>query len=529
MAEEWIHVASTRGQQVELDVEPGGLYEIAVVPRSFDGGRGRIEDATRLVKWARGRRRQPSDVAALRAHLVQGTVVLQWDPVDDVDVAGYEIKAGPRWTGALPVARGVVGTVHVAPADFVGTRTYRIKALNREGVASDYEATATLTVPSSHFAAASSVDSHTAWGGTKTNTAVSGSYLRLSVGTGLTGSYQAATVTPGTLADYRIVVGIETDIEDVALTGARLQVRGDSPYLQRRMGDKLTDWEGTENNDMGPAAALLMPGDDFYLAVGRSDQIYDFPRRAVTFLVEYRVSADAGGSYGSWKTYQPGVVENCDRVQVRVSLTTVHADIVPRLRSLTVLTCDPVPDSVIVNDEWVREFRFDRVARDPNTGTFAVADASISDATVEAGHAIGVNLPTAQTTKVAVDWRVPEDLDLAQNITAEAAGRLSGAPAATANLRLKYAFHYVRDNEVYASGGTSGSVEVTQNIGSGGSGHASGDLCVIDLGTVIAGGSIASAARDVSASIIRLTAAASEYGGTFQLTRLTLRGKRKKR
>lgn len=523
------HVGSTRDESLVVDAQPGGLYEIAVVPRAHDGGRGRIEDATRIVKWSRGRRRQPGNVAGLRAQLVQGVVVLQWDAVDEPDVAGYEIKAGPRWTGGLPVARGVAGTVYVLPADFVGTRTYRIKALNREGVASDYEATASLTVASTHFAAATAVDSHTGWGGTKTNMAVSGSYLRLSVGTGLSGSYQAATINPGALADYRLVVGLETDIEDVELTGARIQVRGDSPYLQRRMGDELTNWEGTENNDMGAAAALLMPGDDFYLAVGRADQIYDFPRRAVTFLVEYRVSVDAGTNYGDWTTYQPGVVANCDRVQVRVSLSTVHAEIVPRLRTLTVLTCDPVPDSVIPNDEWVREFRFDRVARDPNTGTFAVADASISDATVEAGHAVGVNLPTAQTTKVAVDFRVPEDLDLTKDITAEAAGRLSGAPAATANLRLKYVFRYVKDNQAYASGGTAGSVEVTKNIGSGGTGHSSADLCVVELGTVIAGGAIADPGYEVSAAIIRLAAASSEYGGTFQLTRLTLRGKRKKR
>lgn len=522
-------VGSSRDQQLVIDVAPGAVYEIAVVPRSFDGGRGRMADAARTHLWARGRRTQPGNVATLTGHVVQGVLVLQWSAVAEPDVAGYEIKAGPRWTGGLPIARGVTGTVYVAPVDWIGDRTFRVKAVNRMGIVSDYEATAVVSAPSTHFADVTSHDEHNAWDGTKTAMLVVGDYLELDTGAGLTGTYESEEVAATSVSDRRLFVSLECDIVDVTLTAARLQVRGDAPYLSRRMGDELTDWEGSENNDFGPAAALLMPGDDFYLDAGNAAQIFDFQKNGVTFLIEYRTSDDAGATWSDWAVYQPGIVANCDTAQARVTVTTVHKSLVPRLRTLSMHLADPVHDSVIVNDEWSMEWRFDRVVRDPNTGTFGIADVTLQNATLEAGHSAGINMATAQTTKIEVDFRVPEDLDLAQPITAEVAGRLSGAPAATANLRFKYVARIIADNQVYASGGSTVSAELTTNIGSTGTAHASADLAVLDIGEVFAANAIGSAGREISASIIRLAAASSDYGGTFLLTRFTLRGKRKKR
>ncbi len=529
MAEPARHVATSRDGHALVDAPPGQIYEVAVVPRNRAGGRGALADGARTLVWSRGRRTQPSNVASLTGQVVQGIVVLQWAAVTDDDLAGYEIKAGPRWTGGLPIARGIVGTVYVAPVDWIGSRTFRIKAVNRAGIVSDTDATVVVTVASSAFARYASRNEHTGWAGTKTTMAVSGAYLRLSTGTGLAGSYQSRKFSPASLADWRIFVSLECDIEDVTLYGGRAQVGATSPYALRRMGT-AADWEGSENNELGAADSALFWGDDFYAQNGGAGAttIFDFQRNGVGFVVEYRTSTDGGGSWSAWTAYQAGVVANCNAVQARVSVSTVHAELVPRLRTLSIATVDPCPDSVINNDAWVREWRFQRVFKD-TAGTFAVADASVVDATDETGHSIGVNLATAATTKVSFEFSVPEDLDLSRPITAQASGYLSGAPAAKATLKLTVSWRVRADNEAYVSGGSTGSGTVSQIIGSTGSNHSSADLCVVAIGTVFSGGALSTVGQEVVCSIKRSTAGADEYGGTFMLTRVKLLGTRKKR
>jgi hypothetical protein len=287
-------------------------------------------------------------VTGLRGTCIKGVLQLTWDEVDAPDVAGYEIKAGPRWTGGLPVAR-VSGSRFVALADWIGDRTFRVKAVNRLGIVSDYEATVDVSNDETFHEVNASADEHPTWGGTKTDVAVDRDCIVLDVPT-LTGSYESAVLSATGLDAWRVVISVETDIVDVDLVGSRIQVAGDSPYLQRKMGDELGAgaWEGSENNEIGPADALPMPGDDMYLSVGDALSVFDFQRNGVSFLIEYRTSDDGGSTWTDWATYQP-VVATCDALQARVTLTSVHADLVPRICSMTLHLLDPVVDSSITH------------------------------------------------------------------------------------------------------------------------------------------------------------------------------------
>lgn len=341
----FMFAGSTREERLPLDlrVTGGQVYEVLVVPRSFDGGRGALDAGRSVYLWTRGRRTQPGNVTELCASCVGGLLELSWPEVADPEVVGYEIKAGPRWTGGLPIAR-VAGSRFVAIADWIGTRTFRIKAVNRSGIVSDFESTVSVENPEAWYEVDASVDETAAWGGTKTDVTTSGDHLVLDVPT-LAGTYESVVLNATGLDAWRVVVTVEVDIVDVPMLGSRAQVGATSPWALRHMGDEAdtADWEGSENNEMGEAAAALMSGDDLYVAAGDALTLFDFQRGGVTIEVFFRTSADSGSTWSDWTKYRPSVA-TCDAVQAKLALSSVHADLVPRIRTLTLHLIEPLLD-----------------------------------------------------------------------------------------------------------------------------------------------------------------------------------------
>lgn len=74
------------------------------------------------------------------------SVVLQWDPSGDWDVAGYEIRIGPTWDAGQVIATGHKSGTFVWPPTIDGDLVFRLKAIDRYGVYSLEEATQRLTV-----------------------------------------------------------------------------------------------------------------------------------------------------------------------------------------------------------------------------------------------------------------------------------------------------------------------------------------------------------------------------------------------
>ncbi len=369
MGDRWVLAGATRdGRLVVKDgLKVGYPYEVSVVPRSPTGARRDPEDGTRVGLSLMGRRKQPANVTNLLGTVVHGMLVLRWDAATDSDTKGFQIRHGVRWLGAMTDVALCSENVWVTPADWIGSRTFRVKAVNRAGIMSDLETTVTVTNASTDWIVTNSQTEETGFAGTKTNMAVSGSNLILSVATGLSGTYQTNTLTWTSVGTRRIFVTLETDIADVALTVDKLCIAADSPYMKRKTVDVMdgAGWEGTENNDIGACDQARFPidADTIYSGTGGVDRVYDFTS-SLGITLEYRTSTDGGGSWSSWARYIPFVV-SLNAIQVRVSITTPHKGIIPRIRNLQIHV------ALDTQDGWLNKLQHVTLEHTSNVATAA--------------------------------------------------------------------------------------------------------------------------------------------------------------
>ena len=181
------------------------------------------------------------------------------------------------------------------------------------------------------------------------------------------------------------------------------------------------------------------------------------------------------------------------------------------------------------NDEWSMEVNIHGNTVYYNGSVFTSANAAVLNNTDF--DAVASILQHAGTVKrgMAFQFTVPETVDLTQPISAVVSYHLSGAPGSSDAVEWEISCRAIADNEGFTSGGTQYDIASVKVIGSGGSNHSSGDLCVHDMGTLFAGGQLTSG-DFIHGSIFRDAQAGNSddtYAGNTQLLSLRLKGKRK--
>jgi hypothetical protein len=154
----------------------------------------------------------PADVTGLAIQSVGGLAFLRWDRHPDLDVrvgGRFEIRhtpltASPLWSDATTIADSVTGEATFALVPMLAG-TYLIKAVDAGHV---YAAGATSILARSAtaltFSNLSTATEHTAFSGTKTNTVVAASRLKLATGASV-GSYAfAAGIDLSTVKNVRL-------------------------------------------------------------------------------------------------------------------------------------------------------------------------------------------------------------------------------------------------------------------------------------------------------------------------------------
>ena len=182
------------------------------------------------------------------------------------------------------------------------------------------------------------------------------------------------------------------------------------------------------------------------------------------------------------------------------------------------------------NDEWSMEVNIHGNTVYYNGSVFTSANAAVINNTDF--DAVASVLQHAGTVKrgMAFQFTIPETVDLTEPITAIATYHLSGGPGASDAVEWEISCRAIADNEAFASGGTQYDIASVKTIGSSGSGHSSGDLCVHDMGTLFAANELTSG-DFIHGSIFRDAQAGNAddtYAGNTQLLSLRLKGKRKK-
>ena len=80
-----------------------------------------------------GKTSKPSDVSVFTATIRDFNVYLTWDPIPDIDVAGYELRFGTDWDTATFLQLVGVSNYYIAGVSGQGTLNYLIKAVDVVG------------------------------------------------------------------------------------------------------------------------------------------------------------------------------------------------------------------------------------------------------------------------------------------------------------------------------------------------------------------------------------------------------------
>jgi hypothetical protein len=183
--EAWQDAATTQGEQRALIEDlPEGLYRFRVRARNLYGTGAWAELQARIGNLIA---QPPEDITGLQVQAIGGLAYLSWDAHPDLDVRfGGQIEfrhtpqtSSPVWSASTGIGSAVPGasTFAVLP---LKAGTYFAKATDAGGRYSVNEAGALAQQASAvTFTAITTATEHTAFSGTKTNTVVTSSTLRL--------------------------------------------------------------------------------------------------------------------------------------------------------------------------------------------------------------------------------------------------------------------------------------------------------------------------------------------------------------
>ena len=134
----WVRQDTIRNTVIE-DLEPGN-YDFIVLPISITGVTPFFETAPIFNYTVEETNLIPSNIKNLTAEPNANGVILSWDPVDDLDLAGYEIRSGDDWETGEVIITNYSGTSYYIPITDAETQYYMVAAKNYMGNYSAYPA-----------------------------------------------------------------------------------------------------------------------------------------------------------------------------------------------------------------------------------------------------------------------------------------------------------------------------------------------------------------------------------------------------
>lgn len=133
---DWVRQNTVRNNIVE-GME-AGTYDFIVLPISTTGVTPPFETAPIFTYTVASTNTYPSNIKNLKAEPNTNGVILTWDPVDDLDLAGYEIRAGDDWETGDLIVTNYSGNSYYIPVTDADTQYYMVAAKNYMGNYSQY-------------------------------------------------------------------------------------------------------------------------------------------------------------------------------------------------------------------------------------------------------------------------------------------------------------------------------------------------------------------------------------------------------
>lgn len=113
---------------------PTGVYQFVILPLSTTGITPSFETAPIFTYEVEDVFDYPSNVKNLRVSRSINGVQLTWDPVEDIDLSGYEIRKGTDWDTGEVITTGFMGTSTFVALEDSNTHHYMVCAQNFLGI-----------------------------------------------------------------------------------------------------------------------------------------------------------------------------------------------------------------------------------------------------------------------------------------------------------------------------------------------------------------------------------------------------------
>jgi predicted phage tail protein len=136
-----------RGRQLTLDVDDGASLAIKIIPFDGLGSRPNFETATIYYHNVAGKIPAPATPENFVVRKTSGGIEFVWDPVNEVDLLGYEIREGASWDAGTTLISRFAGTRWQQTRTEGGTYTFHLKAMDVNETYSDAQATYVFTLP----------------------------------------------------------------------------------------------------------------------------------------------------------------------------------------------------------------------------------------------------------------------------------------------------------------------------------------------------------------------------------------------
>lgn len=121
---------------------PGGLHEFILLPLTVYGTTPSFDTAPIFEYDVLDLTLPPADIKNFKVTPTINNFKLTWDPVDDVDLVGYEIRTGDNWDEGITIADFLVDTTYYYTTNDTSIINFMIKAIDSFGNYSIYYASA---------------------------------------------------------------------------------------------------------------------------------------------------------------------------------------------------------------------------------------------------------------------------------------------------------------------------------------------------------------------------------------------------
>lgn len=135
---------STSSSSIDLENVRKGVHEFSLVAISQLGNAK--SSAVTLSHDVIGRTTAPGDVNNFRITRRTTDLMLQWDAVTDIAIAGYELRIGSGWDEGEVLTTNFKGTQFIHDQEKAGVYTYHIRAIDLNGNYSDNVSHCVLTL-----------------------------------------------------------------------------------------------------------------------------------------------------------------------------------------------------------------------------------------------------------------------------------------------------------------------------------------------------------------------------------------------